>query len=181
MTMTFTATRSVMKLALIAATTAAGAVFSPMAYPAQASATASGTVVAPIAITAMKNLTFGSFAAGAGGTVTVDTGGARSAVGAILLTSAPITAARFNITGQAGLTYSIAHSGSTELINGGATMTLTKFSDLLGLNGTSGNVSSGTLDGAGTQSLFVGGTLAVAANQVPGLYTGTVIATVEYN
>lgn len=179
--MTLTPSRSLAKLALIAATTVAGAGFSPMTYAAQASASASGTVVAPIAITAVSPLSFGSFAAGPGGTVTVDTGGARSAVGAILVGSGPITAARFNITGQAGLTYSIGHSGSTELVNGAASMTLTKLSDLSGLNGLSGNVGSGVLDGAGTQSLFVGGTLAVAANQTPGVYSGTVIATVEYN
>ncbi len=60
-------------------------------------------------------------------------------------------------------------------------MALAKFSDLSGANATSGEVTTGTLDGAGTQSLFVGGTLTVAAAQVPGVYTGTVIATVEYN
>ena len=181
MTMTITPAHSLAKKALIAATIAAGASFSPVACAAQASATASGTVVAPIAITAVSQLAFGSFAPGPGGTVTVDTGGARSAVGAILVGSAPVTAARFHITGQAGLTYSIVHGGSTQLNNGAASMTLTKFSDLAGVNGVSGNVSSGVLDGAGSQSLFVGGTLAVAANQTPGLYSGTVIASVEYN
>jgi hypothetical protein len=178
---TFHAARTTFKLALIAATTAAGIGAVSLANAASASASASATVVTPIAIVASANLAFGSFAPGTGGTVTVDTGGARAASGPILTGAAPSSAARFNITGQAGLTYSIGHSGTTVLANGANTMTLTKFSDLAGVNGTSGSATSGTLDGSGAQSLFVGGTLAVAANQVAGLYNGTVIATVEYN
>ncbi len=181
MTTTLKRARSIFTLALIAAATAAGIGSSTMANAAQATATASGTVVAPIAIAAATNLAFGSFAAGPGGTVTVDTGGARAAAGPILVGAAPSSAARFNITGQAGLSFSIVHSGTTVLSNGVETMTLTKFSDLLGVNGTSGTASVGTLDGAGMQSLFVGGTLTVAAGQVAGVYSGTVIATVEYN
>ena len=172
--------RTFLKLALIVASTAAGVGSSSFANAAAATATASGTVVAPIAITAATNLAFGSFAPGAGGTVTVDTGGARAASGPILMAGAS-SAAKFDITGQAGLTYSIAHSGSTSLSNGTDTMTLTKFSDLAGVNGTSGNVTAGTLSGSGAQSLYVGGTLTVAANQAAGLYSGNVIATVEYN
>lgn len=152
MTLTLQPTRAIFKLALIAATAAAGTGFSSIVGAAQASATATGTVVAPIAIAAVSDLAFGSFAPGVGGTVTVNTGGTRTTIGAILVSSTPSTAARFNVTGQAGLTYSITHGGSTQLSNGSAFMTLTKFSDLTGVNGSSGNVSSGMLDGAGTQS-----------------------------
>jgi spore coat protein U-like protein len=169
------------KLMLIAATSAAGVALSSGAGAADATATASATVVSPIAIAAAANLAFGSFAPGAGGTVTVNTGGARAASGPILITASPASAARFNISGQAGLSYSIVHGGSTVLTNGAATMTLTKFSDLAGVNGSSGTASSGTLNGSGLQSLFVGGTLDVDAAQAPGLYSGIIIATVEYN
>ncbi|QYF93425.1 DUF4402 domain-containing protein [Massilia sp. PAMC28688] len=151
------------------------------ASAASATASASGTVVAPIAISAATNLAFGSFAPGAGGTVTVSTSGVRAASGVVLMGAAAASAARFNITGEAGTTYSITHSGSTALSNGAETMVLTKFSDLTGANGTSGNATSGVLDGAGEQSLYVGGTLAVSASQAAGVYTGTVVATVEYN
>lgn len=173
--------RTFLKLALIVASTAAGVGSSSFANAAAATATATGTVVSPIAITVATNLAFGSFAPGAGGTVTVDTGGARAAAGPILMGAGASSAAKFDITGQAGLTYSIAHSGSTSLSNGTDTMTLTKFSDLAGVNGNSGNVTAGTLNGLGAQSLYVGGTLTVAANQAAGVYTGNVIATVEYN
>ena len=160
---------------------AAFALGSAGAQAATANAAASGTVVAPIAISAVNSLAFGSFAPGAGGTVTISTSGMRAAVGAVLMGASAGSAARFDITGEAGSTYVITHSGSTELSNGSATMVLTKFSDLTGANGTSGTATAGTLDAAGAQSLFVGGTLAVSATQATGVYTGTVIATVEYN
>lgn len=173
------------KLASLAALALSAALLPGASHAAQATATASGTVVAPIAIAAAASLAFGSFAPGAGGTITVSTSGARAAAGPVLMGAGTATAARFNITGSAGTAYSITHTGTTVLTNttgsGGETMALAKFSDLTGANATSGEVTSGTLDGAGTQSLFVGGTLTVAAGQVAGVYTGTVIATVEYN
>lgn len=166
-----------LKLACAAAMALAGA----GAHAAQATASASGTVVTPISITVATQLAFGSFAPGTGGTVTVSTSGARTATGALLMSSSTGTAARFNITGEANTTYSITHSGTTELVSGASSMSLTKASDLTAANTTSGNVNAGLLDGTGNQSLYVGGTLAVSAAQAPGVYTGTVIATVEYN
>ena len=181
---TRTLDQPLLKLAL-AASLALASLASLPALAAQATATASGTVVAPIAISAAANLAFGSFAPGTGGTITVSTSGARTAAGVVALGAGSAAAARFDITGSASTTYAISHSGSAVLTNttgvGGETMALSKFSDLTAGNATSGNVSSGTLDGAGTQSLYVGATLTVGAAQVPGVYTGTVIATVEYN
>jgi hypothetical protein len=185
MTTNFKHPRLTGKLALMAAAAAVGACLSVPVQAAQATASASGTVVTPIAITVANNLVFGSFAPGAGGTVTVSTSGARAASGPVLMAAATPSAARFNITGEASTTYSITHSGTAVLTNtvgvGGETMALAKFSDLTAGNATSGTVSAGTLDGAGAQSLYVGGTLTVGAAQVPGIYVGTVIATVEYN
>ena len=185
MTITFKQPRLTGKLAFMAALAAFGAGASAPSLAAQASANASATVVAPIAVAAVVDLVFGSFAPGAGGSVTVSTSGVRTASGPVLLTATPSSAARFNITGQAGATYSIVHTGTVVLTNtigaGGETMALTKFSDLTGANATSGTATSGTLSGLGAQSLFVGGTLAVGPTQVAGLYTGTVVATVEYN
>ena len=184
MTTTLKQAPSACKLALMTAMVVCAAGVSIQSQAAQATATASGTVVAPIAIAVVANLAFGSFAPGAGGTVTVSTSGARTTTGPVLLSGAPGTAARFNITGAPNTTYSISHSGTAVLTNtvgAGETMTLAKCSALTAANATSGNVIAGTLDVAGAQSLYVGGTLTVASNQVPGLYTGNVIATVEYN
>jgi hypothetical protein len=168
--------------ALIAA---AGFVLGGAAPAADGTATATGTVVQPIAITPSSNLSFGSFAAGPGGSVTVSTSGARTFNNVVAMGAGTASAARFDITGTPGTTYSITHTGTAVLTNttgtGNETMALAKFSDLSGANGTSGTVTSGTLDAGGAQSLYVGGQLTVAANQAAGVYTGTVIATVEYN
>ncbi|MBC7453886.1 MAG: DUF4402 domain-containing protein [Massilia sp.] len=184
MTITTKQTPSTLKLALMAAMAVASVGLASSSQAASATATASGTVVSPIAIAAAGNLAFGSFAAGAGGTVTVSTSGVRATTGPVLMGTTS-SAARFNITGMAASTYSISHSGSAVLTNttgaGGETMALAKFSDFTAGNATSGNPLTGTLDASGAQSLYVGGALSVAASQVPGLYVGTVIATVEYN
>jgi hypothetical protein len=169
------------KLALLAGAAALVTWPCAPALAAQASANATGTVVTPIAIAAAVDLVFGSFAPGAGGTVTVSTSGVRASSGPILMSGATPSAARFNITGEASTTYAITHSGSATLVSGANSMVLTKFSDFAAANATAGNPASGTLDGSGAQSLYVGGTLAVAAAQAAGVYTGTVIATVEYN
>ncbi|NHZ97510.1 DUF4402 domain-containing protein [Massilia sp. CCM 8734] len=154
------------------------------AHAAQATAIAGGTVITPLAIAPMVPLAFGSFAAAAGGTITVSTSGVRTVNGVVAMSGSATTAAKFDITGEPNSTYTITHSGTVALTNtGGAgeTMTLTKFSNLTGVDATSGDATNGTLSAGGAQSLYVGGTLTVAANQVPGVYAGDVIATVEYN
>jgi hypothetical protein len=176
------------KLALISALALSGATISAYSFAAQVTATADATVIAPIAIANTIPLSFGKFAPGAAlGTVIVSTSGTRTKTGAVILSSIgpTISAAKFDVTGDANATYSISHTGTTTLTNttgvGAETMALTKFSDLLAANATSGDATTGTLSASGTQSIYVGGTLAVAAAQVAGVYTGTAIVTVEYN
>lgn len=159
------------------------------AYAASATSTATSTVIAPIGITAPVVLSFGKFAPGAGGSVTISNSGARTGTGVILSsTSSTQTAARFDVTGEASTTYAITPSGVTALtgISGAAltlpsTMALAKTSDLTGANVTTGTVAAGTLTAGGTQSIYVGGTLTVGAAQPAGVYTGAVTVTVEYN
>jgi hypothetical protein len=146
------------------------------AMAAEDTAQASGTVVAPIQIKKSADLVFGSFAPGAtGGTVTISVAGARDKSGDVTLMGTAGAAAKFDVTGESGLTYSIAvvpapltRSGGTE------TLAFTAASDI-----TSGTLA-GT-GGAGAQSFFVGGVLTVAAGQAPGNYVGSVKATVAYN
>lgn len=186
MSFKFSFNKSAIRLSIASLAALAGATFSGNSFAAEATATASGTVIAPIAVAKATDLSFGKFARGAGGTVTVSTSGARTVSGVIMSSvgSSP-TAARFNVTGDPSATYSISHSGSASLTNttgtGGETMTLTKYSDLTAGNAVSGNVTSGTLNTSGAQSIYVGGSLNVAATQVAGVYTGNVIVTVEYN
>ena len=157
-------------------------------YAASDTATATATVIVPITITKAVDLSFGRFARGAGGTVTVSNSGARTATGAILsaVGSTP-AAARFDIVGDALATYSIAIAPDASITNGGAgvtnNMALAISSDFTGANVTVGDVTvgGGTLSAGGLQSIFIGGTLTVNVAQVAGAYTGNIVVTVEYN
>jgi hypothetical protein len=174
-------TQATLQATLLTALLAAALFTSQPVRAAVATATSSSTVVAPIAITRFADLAFGKFAAAGGGSVTVSTSGARSSTGGVVLINGTAsTAARFDVTGDTGATYSIALGGTSVLTSGSDTMAFAKVSDLTGANGTSGNVSSGTLT-AGAQSIYVGGVLTVGAAQPAGTYAGTVTATVEYN
>ena len=150
------------------------------AIAASVPADSSGTVVAPIKIEKAADLIFGSFAAGADpGVVTISTSGARTKSGGVTLISTAGGAARFTVTGATGASFGISLSGTT-LTSGSDTMSFTPVSDLTGAKSPSGTVTTGTLAG-GTQTLYVGGALAVLADQAAGTYTGSLTATVEYN
>ena len=167
-----------LQLALIALAIAA----SGQSFAAVGTASATCMVIEPVAVAKSADLSFGKFAAGAGGTVTISTSGVRTANGVLPSADGALTAARFVVTGSNGATYSIRHGGSAVLsrIAGSGTMALTTFSDLSAANATSGAVTSGTLS-AGTQSIYIGGTLHVAPNQAVGSYAGEVSVIVEYN
>jgi hypothetical protein len=77
-----------------------------------------------------------------------------------------MTAAQFVVSGGANTAYSVTHGETTSLSrnSGSETMLLTNLS---------------AQSGAG--SIHVGGTVAVAAGQAPGDYTGLVSVNVEYN
>ncbi|WLI88246.1 DUF4402 domain-containing protein [Massilia sp. R2A-15] len=167
------------KIALIALALIA----SDRTLAAVGTASASCTVLEPIAVTKSADLSFGRFAAGPGGTVTVSTSGVRTASGIVPSADAGApSAAIFLVTGSHGATFSIRHAASAALSRtaGSESMTLTTFSDLTAANATSGTVAGGTLS-AGTQSIHIGGTLNVAPNQPVGNYAGEVSVTVEYN
>lgn len=152
------------------------------AIAAQATASSTAGVITPIAITKGADMSFGNFAASATpGTVTLSPNNALAFTGGIVAAGGSPAAARFDVTGTGTMTYSIAFTGSsTALTSGSDTMTFTRISDTSASAITSGNVTTGALT-AGAQSIYVGGQLAVAANQPAGTYTGSVIATVEYN
>lgn len=178
--------RRALSAALASAVVLAGAGFGVNSYAATAAGTATATVLAPIAVTKASDLVFGSFAPGAGGTVTVSTSGARTGSGVILsaVTASP-TAARFNVTGTGSSTYSIAYTGTDTAIAStltpADTMAFTHVSDLTAADAITGTVTTGTLT-AGAQSIYVGGVLTVAAAQpAHDDYTGAVAVVVEYN
>ena len=159
-----------------------GSALAPGTFAAQDTATTSATVVTPITITQATNLNFAEFAAHTGnpGTVTISTGGVASASEAVLTDDSSASAASFDVAGQASASYSITITDD-ELTHtdGTTTMTLTTTHDLDA--STEDSPATGTLDGSGAQTIYVGGTLSVAAAQLSGSYSGTITATVEYN
>jgi hypothetical protein len=176
--------RTNFRRAALVSVVALGALGASNGFAAEATTTSTATVIEPIAITKAADLVFGKFAPGGGGTVTVATDGARTASGTILsaVGSSP-TAAQFDVTGDADATYSIGWTGVsvlTDLVSS-ETMTLSKISNLIGGNTTSGEVATGTLSAGGAQSIYLGGTLTVGAAQAAGDYAGDVTVTVEYN
>jgi hypothetical protein len=143
-----------------------------------ATATSSANIIGPISITKNIDLSFGNVAVSPtlGGTVVLAPAGTRTQTGGVTLPviTGSVTAAKFTVSGQSGTTYAITLPASVVLANGGNSMTVDAF--------TSTPTATGTLT-SGTEEIFVGGTLHVAAAQVSGLYTNTsdLVVTVNYN
>lgn len=133
-----------------------------------------------------QGLSFGSFVAGGGGTITVSPGaiGLRSRTGSVgLITSrGTFSAAQFSISGgSAGAAFSLGlpadHATRLELVGAsggvGASMPLSLFTSSLGPNPT--------LRPDGSQQFSVGATLLVQPNQPVGDYSATINLTVQFN
>lgn len=146
---------------------------------ATASAQTSANIITPIAIQKTVDLVFGNIVPTANpGTVVIPTDGERSFTGgafAFANGSGSPTAAEFNVTGEEDATYSIAITNlSFDVTNGSETMTVNNI------------VTTPTPTGVlteGTQTIKVGATLNVKANQAPGLYENenSLEITVAYN
>ncbi|MDR3682758.1 MAG: DUF4402 domain-containing protein [Geothrix sp.] len=129
-----------------------------------------------ISLSKVTDLNFGSaIMSGTAGTVVLTPTGARSATGGVTLASGGLVGpATFTVTGDAAATYAITLPSSITLNGaGGATLTVSPVA--------STPSATGLLDGTGQQTLAVGGTLNVAANQPAGAYSGTFNVTVAYN
>jgi Domain of unknown function (DUF4402) len=169
---------------------AVGLIASATGALAQSSAngtgTATATVIRPITISAPSApMAFGNIVATvAGGTVdlTAAAVATTTATGVSQPAGAPglHTAATFTVGGEGGFTYAITLPAAPVSIAGpaSAAMTVSGFisSTLSGIATLSGAIGS-----AGTDTLYVGGTLNVGANQTAGSYSGTFPVTVAYN
>jgi len=147
------------------------------AQSASATATATAVIVSPITLTRTADMSFGNIIADVdGGTVVLVPAGTRTLNG-LTSPSLPgtVTAASFNVSGLASATYAITLPLTHDITNGVQTMTVNTFS--------STPTPTGALDGAGTQTLNVGATLNVNANQQAGTYTNAAgfAVTVNYN
>lgn len=122
-------------------------------------------------------LSFGSFTAGSGGSVTVSAGGGRLKSGGVILVNqgSSASAAQFTVTGTPGTTIDITlPSDGVVVLSDGAAGTMA-------VNGfTSSPSGSGVLSGGGTLLISVGATLTVGSQQTPGNYAGSFIVTVNY-
>jgi len=140
-------------------------------------ASAGANIITPISIVKVTDINFGDLVPSLSTAVTVvmDQSGTITSDAQYFLanSSTPRTAASFTITGEAGHTYKINCPETIDLEGPGDDMTLT-FNPSLAIDG-----SSLTLTG-GTQTLNLGGSLALAANQTAGAYTGTFDVTVAY-
>jgi Domain of unknown function (DUF4402) len=132
------------------------------------------------------SLSFGSFAAGAGGTVTVSPAGIRTKTGGVVLVpSGAGSAASFTVHGftfpfnpNHTHTYSITlpANGTVTLTGPGPSMAVNNFVSNPPAGASTGTLAVGTV----TQTLDVGATLTVGAGQTPGNYSGTFSITAVY-
>jgi hypothetical protein len=145
---------------------------------ADATANATATIITPISIKKTADLLFGKIVkSDDGGTVVIDTEGNAVYSGVTeFANNINVSAAQFTVKGNAGNTYSILLPTSITISEtGGATMTVDNFTS------SPDETAGGIIASNGTQTLSVGATLNVGADQTPGEYTGSFDVTVSYN
>ena len=128
-----------------------------------------------ITLARLTDLRFGDIFTGPlAGTVILSPAGARTATGGAGLGAlSPVGPATFTVTGAANATYAINLPATITLTAAGGTLTVSPV--------TSTPSPTGLLGATGQQTLALGGTLNVAANQADGDYAGTFNVTVAYN
>ncbi len=130
-----------------------------------------------LTVNTVQDLSFGSFAAVNGGTVTIGTFSGRSSTGTVWLNpSGNGNAALFTVAGDPDTSFSVLlPANDTVFLSGpGTTMAINDFtSEPSGV--------SGRLDTLGTGTVRIGATLTVAPGQTPGAYIGSFFITVNYN
>lgn len=148
--------------------------------------TASAIVVQPLTITSASALSFGSFVAGKGGTVTIPSVAPYTRTSTSLVagpgTSLSLVASNqgsvsnISISGIEGTTYTVSLPTIPTTLStgsGGATMRMTVItSNLVGL--------AGTIPSSGAQTFQIGGTLEVGGGQLSGTYSATLPITISY-
>lgn len=143
---------------------------------ATATATVAANIISTMTVTTRNGLGFGDISASAvPGAVAMTPDGSRNVAGGVSINSAIAgTPAAFDLAGTANASFAISLPDSAVLSDGTAnTMIVDGFA--------SSPAATGVMDSSGQQTLFVGGTLHVNANQPFGAYTGQMAITVEYN
>lgn len=164
-----------------------------------ATANARATIVAPLTLIKVQDMSFGKIVPRpTAGTVTVDQNTGQCSVTGTILEVGTCRYAQFAGMGTKNMKVRISLDSATQLTGPGQAMLLDNI--ILGTNSTisfTGNTNAngsgvGLTAGGGNQRytivsnsgiyvLNIGGRLNVNANQAPGLYTGTITITVQYN
>lgn len=140
-------------------------------------------IIAPLTVDNWRGLVFGKIARQVGDasvrTVRLDpvqlyAPGVSGDCGTTITCIGPGEAAGFNVTGLQNAAYSITLPASTTITNGANSLTVQDFTYWAAGNSTLFNPG-------GSGYFYVGGSLLVPANVVPGQYTGTFPVTVNYN
>lgn len=147
----------------------------------------SAGVVETLSIISQQPLTFGHVTPLAGGgTVTIGTDNTRSVTGAVEVRAGGFHRAAFHVQGAPGRTYSIHMPDSQLFISSEAnanpnlvnTLTVDHFTVYSVNHAAPG--PAGQLGGTGADTVYLGGTLLVPENAMPGTYSGLVPLTVSY-
>ena len=139
--------------------------FRSAAYAATEQADATVQVLAAVQLSAVTDLNFGIVAASAaGGTVTL----APSA------TAVPVASGVTAISGASAASFQVtqATNGQVIRLSVGNPSPLTNGSNTIPLSGLTLSNSSITFNSASLQTVYVGGTISLGANQAAGTYTG---------
>ena len=164
-------------------TIAAILAYSPAAMADSVMATASAQIVERLTISSKEPLNFGHLTpVGAGGSVTLNVLNQRSATGGVKM-SGSFGRARFEVQGTPSKSYSIHTPASQQFVSSHAdvnhvnSLIVHDFTTMSQNNGAGG---TGKLNASGTDSIYLGGTIDVPANAMPGIYSGLVPITVSY-
>lgn len=132
---------------------------------------ADAKIVTPVTVSEDAHLNFGTML-GQANTVTVSTGGVRSATtgSALVNDNNTPTAGTFTVTGPNSQPITVSLPANVQVTSGSDHMTISNLT----------NDAGSALDSSGQMTIKVGGSLAVSANQPEGDYTGTYTITVNY-
>lgn len=143
---------------------------------ATANFTASVTIIQPIGITTTSDMSFANVDAKNGGKITLSPNSTRTSSGDVELTDGgSISAASFEVTGEAGLTYAVTLPSDNYVLSNG--------SESIIINNFTTDFNSDNAFAGSSQTINVGATLEVNPNQTPGNYVsqGGLNVTVNYN
>jgi len=143
---------------------------------ASASFTASVIIIQPIGITNTANMNFANLDAKSGGKVILNPDNSQISQDGVELTDGnTVSAATFEVTGQAGYTYSITLPNSDYVLSNGT--------DNIIIRDFTSSLKNENYLALGSQTLRVGASLDINPNQPPGNYTslGGFNITVNYN